>query len=442
MTVRLRALQDRLRGSLFFVPLLFVVGALVLGEAMLVLDEHVDGVPSRFTSTVDSARSVLALVGGATMTFAGIAFSVSLLLFAQASSQYSPRVVHGLFRDPFNKRVIGVVVGTFVYCLVVLRSVRAPLDDTQEAIIPSLAASLSVVLGIVAILSTVAFISHVAHTMDVSTILHRVTDEALMQVRTAWSEVVTDAPAATETSPAVTGRDDVPPDDASVVVFDTQGWVQQVDEDALLVCMPPGARIWLDTGAGRYAIPHTPIARVSPTPGGDAGAVTERFVRAALIIGDTRTLQQDVSYGVRQLADVALKALSPGVNDPTTAQDAMFHLAAVLEAIIRREPPPRQRLGDDGRVLVRLQALTHTEAVDLAFDEVRLAAASQPTVLVYLLEILEQLTVSIDGRADRREAVDALARQAELILDTVARADLPDPDRERVRAAFAHRFPR
>ena len=451
MTVRLRALQERLRGSLFFVPMLFVVGAVVVGEAMLLLDERVDDVPRRLTSTVDSARSVLALVGGATMTFAGIAFSVSLLLIAQASSQYSPRVVHGLFRDPFNKRVIGVVVGTFTYCLVVMRAVRGPLEDGREPTIPNLAVAFAVLLGIVAILSTVAFISHVAHTLDVSTILHRVTEESIAQVRASWPESADDADeshgagASTDTRASTEAPD--PTDDALVIAFTAQGWVQQIDDDRLLAGIPPGTTLHLDTAAGRYAISGTPIAHWWPAPTGpdaaareQAGAAAEELVRSAIVIGDTRTLQQDVSYGVRQIADVALKALSPGVNDPTTAQDAMFHLASVLEEILRRDPPARRRLGDDGRVLVRGQALTHAEAIDLAFDEVRLAAASQPTVLVYLLEILEQLVVAIGDRGDRRDAVDALRRQAGLILDTVARADLPDADAERVRFAYTHRF--
>ena len=435
MRVRLRALQERLRGSLFFVPMVFVVGSVILGEAMLVLDDRVDDVPRRFTSTVDSARSVLALVGGATMTFAGIAFSVSLLLISLASSQYSPRVVHGLFRDPFNKRVIGVVVGTFTYCLVVMREVRGPLDDGRSATIPNLAVALAVILGIVAILSTVAFISHAAHTMDVSTILHRVTDEAIGQVRATWPESRPES----DGDRSDPGRDR-PPDDGFVVRFDRQGWIQQIDDDALLECLEPGACLWLDTAAGRYAIPGTPIGTLSPAPADDDAAErAQLLVRGAMIIGDTRTLQQDVSYGVRQLADVALKALSPGVNDPTTAQDAMFHLGAVLEEIIRRQPPPARRVGDEGRVLVRMQALTHAEAVDLGFDEVRLAAADQPTVLIYLLEILEQLVIAIDGH-DRDDAAAALARQAELITQTVAGSELPEPDRARVYDADRHRF--
>ncbi len=124
MRLRLSSLAERLRASLFFVPLIAVVGAVALGLIGVALDGRLDRraatLPLGLTSTVDSARVRLSTIAGATITFAGIAFSVSLLLIQQASSQYSPRVVHTLFRDPFNKRVMALVVGTFTYCLVVL----------------------------------------------------------------------------------------------------------------------------------------------------------------------------------------------------------------------------------------------------------------------------------------------------------------------------------
>ncbi len=194
MLMRFRWARDGLSSSLFFVPMTFVLSAAVLGEVMLLVDGRVEDLPQRFTATVDSARSVLSVVAGATLAFAAIAFSVSLLLISLASSQYSPRVVHGLFRDPFNKRVMGVVIGTFTYCLVVLRAVRGPLEDSGQAVVPSLSILAAVVLGVISILSIVSFISHSAHSMDVSRILQRVTSEALAAVREQWPEPTSTQP--------------------------------------------------------------------------------------------------------------------------------------------------------------------------------------------------------------------------------------------------------
>jgi len=129
MRLRLNSLMERVRASLFFVPVMGVVISIVGAAFTIWIDSRLDlrgsDVPLGVTSTVASARAVLTTVAGATISFAAIAFSISLLIIQQASSQFSPRVVHTLFRDPFNKRVMGLVMGTFTYCLVVLRSVRA-----------------------------------------------------------------------------------------------------------------------------------------------------------------------------------------------------------------------------------------------------------------------------------------------------------------------------
>ena len=350
------------------------------------------------------------------------------MLISLASSQYSPRVVHGLFRDPFNKQIMGIVIGTFTYCLVVLRAVRGPLEESGQAVVPSISLMLAVVLGVVSVLSIVAFISHSAHLMDVSKILHRVTDEALEQIRTSWSE----------SPPEVDDSDMSRPTEAGfAVTFDRQGWIQQIDHRALLDTMQPGSRMEVETVAGRYAIPNIVLGTVWPRPADEDAA--REAMRAAVVVGETRTMQQDVTYGIRQLADVALKALSPGINDPTTAQDAMFHLGAVLQELLVRNPPARRLDGDGDRVLLLPEAITHEDLVGLAFDEVRVASATQPTVQIYLLELVHLLSESLDSR-DRVEAQTALRRQADLVVEGGEFAELSPYDQERVASAYRNRF--
>ncbi len=431
MLSHLRAWGDRLRSSLFFIPMLCVVGGVVIGEAMLGVDGLVTGINPRLTATVDSARTVLTTVAGATLTFAGIAFSVSLLLISLASSQYSPRVVHGMFRDPFNKRVMGLVIGTFTYCLVVLRAVRGAVEEAGDAIVPSISILLAVALGIVSILAIVAFINHAAHSMDVSNILRRVTEEVLDQASSAWPEPDSDSPRVGQ------GRSPSLPVGAAAVRFSRYGWVQNVDYDRLLGVLPAGTIARLETFAGHYAIQNTPVCHIFPAP--EDGAEISDAVRAAVMVGETRTLQQDLAYGVRQLSDVALKAMSPGINDPTTAHDAISHLGTVLADLLGRQSPARQLSGQDGQVLLVPHATTHEQLVGLAFDEVRIASAEQPTVLIYLLEVLYQVEQSL-AELSRPGAVQALRSQADLIHAMNETADVPETDRERVRVAYAERY--
>lgn len=431
MIIRLRSIREKLKSSLFYTPMLLTLVGLGLGQLFLWVDKQVTDIPTGLTATVDSARAVLGVIAGATIAFAGTAFSVSLLLISLSSSQYSPRVVHGLFRDPFNKRVMGVVIGTFTYCLVVLRAVRSPLEDGGNAVVPSLSIAMAVLLGITTLLAIVGFISHAAHSMDISKILHGVTEAAIEQVSAQWGDEGKAGPGRDETA------GERAPDDAFAITFERHGWVQQIDRDALLGALEPGATMWLDTVAGRYAITATPLCWITPPPSDPE--LVERRVRDAVAVGQTRTAQDDVTYGVRQLADVALKALSPGINDPTTAQDAMFHLGALVRELLVRPVPGRRLSGEEGRALVMSQACTHAEAVGLAFDEIRLASAGMPTVQIYLLEILHLLADSL-GSAATAETVAALRRQADLVLELNDMADLPALDRERVRSAHRARF--
>ncbi|MEP7054192.1 MAG: DUF2254 domain-containing protein [Actinomycetota bacterium] len=431
MRLRLSVLAERLRASLFFVPMFAVVAAVLAGFLGLAIDRHLGEqttLPLGLTSTVASARAVLSTIAGATITFAGIAFSISLLIIQLASSQYSPRVVHTLFRDPFNKRVMALVVGTFTFCVIVLRSVRSPLEDSGRAVVPNLSVAVAVLLGIGTILAIVAFINHSAHTMDVSEILERVRREAIGHARAEWN-------------PADPNRQDSPAPAFSgpywVVRFDRSGWVQQIDREALLRCAPAASILQLDTFPGRYAIEGTPLCTLSPPPPDPAHI--ERRIRNAIAIGNTRTMQQDVSYGLRQLADVALKALSPGINDPTTAQDAIFHATAVLAELLRRDPPPQLQHGPDGQQLVVLQQPTHADLVALTFDEIRRAAAAHPAVCIYLLEALHLLKESLSARR-LDDCIELLAEQARFIVAACETADLLPADIDQVRRAFAKRF--
>jgi len=429
--LRLSSWADRLRASFFLVPMTAVFVAVGAGLLSVAIDSRLDPdqteLPLGVGSTVESARALLGTIAGATITFAGIAFSISLLLIQLASSQYSPRVTHTLFRDPFNKWVMATVMGTFTYCLIVLRSVRSPLQEGGQAVIPNLSVAIAVVLGIITVLAIVALIDHNAHAMDVSEILDRVTRETVAQIRKEWQPLDVEA--------AATGRARPPHFvTEAVVCFDRSGWVQQIDTDALLRCDPRAASIVVNTYPGRFAVEGTALCSIS-VPLQDSVAV-EAQIRAATVIGKTRTMQQDVSYGLRQVVDVALRALSPGVNDPTTAQDAIFRATVILAELLRHQPPPEVQERKGGGWLVLPEAPTHRDLIGLGFDEIRRAAASQPTVCTYLLEALRLLRPS----ADATDGAAAIPEQAGLVVTGCEAAGPLPADFDAVRRAHRSRF--
>jgi uncharacterized membrane protein len=428
MRVRLAAAVDRLRSSLFFLPTLAMAVALAVAWFSVEVDSRLDDaadIPLVLTSTVDGARSILSTVAAATISFAGIAFSIALLVIQLASSQYSPRVVHTLFRDPFNRRIVALVVGTFTYCIVVLRSVRGPLEQGGEAVIPNLSVAIAVLLGIGSILGIVAFINHSAHSMDVSEILQQATAETISQVHAAWepADQSVPPPAAVALEPA-----------DLVIRVDEGGWLQRLDLRALEALVPPGGSLELHSSPGRYVVAGAALCSVAGAI--DDPARVEAAVHRSVVVGASRTMQHDPMYGLRQIVDVGVRALSPGINDPTTAQDAIFHMAAVVTEMLRHDPPPPVRSCVGGGQL-RMPSHSHDDVVALAFDELRRAAAPHPTVSIYLLEAIGLIrrTLALDGLVGRADELD---RQAELVLRGSDAADnLLDEDRELVRRAHA-----
>jgi uncharacterized membrane protein len=206
----------------------------------------------------------------------------------------------------------------------------------------------------------------------------------------------------------------------------------------MLAGLPDGATARVDTVAGRYAIERAVLCRISPPPEHDDEDAVRAAMCGAVVVGPTRTMQQDVSYGLRQLADIAVKALSPGINDPTTAQDAIFHAAAVLSEMLRRDPPPVE-LKRGSATIILAQQPTPDELVRLAFAETRRAAAGQPAVCVYLLEAIELLVESLraGGLEDR---TTELVRQAHLVAIGASRQDPLAEDVAEVAEAYAKRF--
>lgn len=441
MLIRLRAMWEGFRGSLFFVPFLFLLLAALLAEGMIVLDtelrERGVELPALLSSTVDSARALLGTIAAATITVAGIAFSVSLLLIQLASSQFSPRVLREFFRDSFTKRILGLVVGTFVFCLLVLRAVRGSVGEAGQAVIPNLSVFVALVLGIVSILGIVAFINHSAHSMEAAEIIRRITGETREMIERLWpasedrAEEEQEPPSHEYPAPSDEG-------DALVVTARAGGWVQQVDPGKLLDAASDGGTIRLEIHPGDFVVEGRPICTIWPQPEDEHRAIKE--AREAIRIGRGRTMQQDVDYGIRQLVDIALRALSPGINDPTTAQEVIVHLGAVLRVLLLRDPPQTfWRDGRDRRLYMPHEP-GHADLVDLAFDQIRRAGAAQPSIAVAQLESLGMLRGSL-VEADLTDRLPPIRREARLVLEEAERAGVRPEDLERVRgAALASRL--
>lgn len=483
---------------MFFSPMLAILAAIGLGIGLSYLDNYltenqVSESPSVLTTSVDSARSLLATIAGATISFAGTAFSVSLLVIQLSSSQYSPRIVHTIFKDPFNRRIVAMVVGTFTYCLIVMRSVDSRINagpnNRSVNTVPNVSVAVAVILGILSILAIVAFIDHAAHTMDISQLLETITRDTIAQIRTNWKEDDEEEEeekeeernadkGVTENNNSlhhqdgkkhntIKGEESMAEelDDCHVVRFRSSGWVQEVDFEALKKLVPEHGYMRLHTLAGRYAIPGAAVCSVYPSPITTSSSMQQKNeptedattkeeqekeelsmldkyddnILDAIMIGLYRTMRSDASYGLRELVDVTLRALSPGINDPTTAQDGIFHTAAVVIEFLQRIPPKSVIETDHGGKMFVNEQHDYDSIVRLAYDEVRRCAASSPTVGLYLLESLRLIRDSLAASGHDRRAPE-IERQARLIEEGIRNASHIEEDYIFIAQARRDRF--
>lgn len=387
----------RVRDSLWFVPSVAVVVATVL--AILAVQIPTPDSTSElarlwlFGGGAAGARSMLSAIAGSLITVTGVVFSVTIVALQLASSQFTPRVLVSFVADRVNQAVLGVFIGTFTYTLLVLRTIRSAADD-RELFVPHVAVTLALLLLLVSIAALIIYINHSARSIQASVILHRETLRTLRRVDALFPERVG--------HPAGDISDDAQ-DDAlaagapGMVTASRSGYLQGLHADALWKLEAAhGTRpitIRMEIPVGAFVFPGTQLASVWPADAVDQRL--ERAVRDAFALGPERTIEQDVEFGLIVIADIALRALSPGINDPTTATQCIDRLTEILAALGTREPPPRARQSPDGTMRLLMHSITFSGAVSLAFNQIRLFGAENPVIASRLLQALCELATVV-----------------------------------------------
>lgn len=373
--VRLRQLLHEVGQGLLVIPLVFVVGAVALSQVMVRVDSRLEdsGLPEGFETSVDAAQAILAAIAGGLLTSVTLLLSLVLVAVQLAASQFSPRTLRDWTGDGTQQVAIGLVMGTSVYCLLVLRETRALGDDFQ--VIPHLSVLLAVALGVASLVAVLLSVDKLTNSLRIGSVTKSITDETVALIQLA-EKVRLSAP---ESSAARSEK----PTGAVAVPSDRSGWIQQIDEQEILDALPDGATAWMATSLGSYAFAEAPLLWVWPDTVDDG---TARRLRSAVALGDQRTMQQDVGYGILQLVDIAVRALSPGINDPNTAGDVIVSLGTILLEVWSGDEQQPVRSGD-GKTLIR-QTVGHREFLESAFGPLRRYGAGDPSVVATMIRTL------------------------------------------------------
>lgn len=221
--------------------------------------------------------------------------------------------------------------------------VRAPLEQGGEAVVPSLSVAVAVVLGVAATLVILAYVNYIGHAMRVGNLIEHVTNETVAGLHHLPLHQVGDVSLDSTQEPHPEGS-------GYVVRAQRSGWIQQAPSQALLAAIPAGSVVQLDVRVGVFVPADRPLCTVWPVP--EDPTRVEALLREAIQLCPARTMQEDLAFGIRQLSDIALRALSPAVNDPTTAYEVIVHLGAILRQLLLRDLPPITHLWT-GRTMAR-----------------------------------------------------------------------------------------
>ncbi|EME66662.1 hypothetical protein G352_03646 [Rhodococcus ruber BKS 20-38] len=408
---RRQVFVEAIRSRLWPVPAAAVLLAVLAGIGMPELDAAVD---DRLPPTVagylfgggaDAAREVLSAIAGSLITVTSLTFSLTLVTLQLASSQYSPRLLRTFAADRVVQRTLGLFLATFVYALTVLRTVRS--DTGDSAFVPQLAVTTAYLLAVTSVLALVLFLGHLVRQIRVEAVLE--------QVRADTCETAARLlPADRQDRPTLP----VPPASPHYVEAASSGFLVELDEHALLAAAEQAeAVVWVSRPVGSPVLAGTPVAswwslHPQPVTEDEARRLCER-VRGALRTGSERTAVQDIGYGLRQLTDVVVRALSPGINDPTTAVHGLVSCTAVLGDLLALRLGPYPLCDEHGRVRVVLARPTFAELLDLVCTQPRLYGADDPAVLDALLSMLRELAWKAATAQQRAAITDQLGRLRE-----------------------------
>ncbi len=416
--MRLRQLWDDLKTSLWFRPALWVIGLGALALALTSLDENLERflTPDQlsrlsliFGGGPEAARTLLGAVSASMLTVATLAYSIAMVAIVQTANAFSPRILRHYLGDTVQQHVLGVLMGTFLYCLLVLRVVGR---DAPGLFVPTLSITVAVVLALLSLASFIYFIHHVSHSIEVRHIVKIIRQEAEDLFDEVFPETLgrpwpqADPPPLPTTAPAL-------------VRATRPGYIQFIAPDEMLaVARDADVLVRLEPMPGDYVLPGLPLASVWP-----AEKLTERLadsLRGAVEFGSERTLAQDLLFSMRQLSDIALRALSPAVNDPSTAMNCMDVMGSLLTQMALHPPVTPYRCDADGVLRVIARGPTFDSMLDQAFNQIRHYAATDLACTWRLLEVCGQLGHTAPWPGQREALwrhVTMVARSADRHLD-------------------------
>lgn len=423
---KFKQLWSNLRSSFWFMPSLIVIASIAFAAVLVEADSIGSDLwlarwPRLFGTGADGARQMLSTLAGSMMSVMGITFSMTLVALALASSQYTSRILRNFMGSRVTQLTLGIFAGNFAYCLVVLRTIHG---GGVNEFVPSLAVFFAFVLALGSVGVLVFFIHHIASSIQASSIIASIAQDTITSIERLFPERLGHGPDEDEDQDQV--LQSVEEMNWCPVPADSDGYIQSVNNDALLrLARDRKTVVRMERGVGAFVVQNT--ALVSLALEAPPEQETIKAINAAYSIDRFRTVEQDPAFGIRQIVDMALKALSPGVNDTSTAVMCVDYLTAILAHLASRKFPASLRY-EGGRLRVITIAPTFESLLDEAFDQIRGSAIGNVGIMARMLSAIETLASLTTSPRRRR----ALHEQVLWIAELAGRTTESAHERERL----------
>jgi uncharacterized membrane protein len=413
---------DELKATFWFIPVLIIVTALCLAFGLIYIDSVAEFQPGKtarylFTGSADSARQVLSIIAGAMIGVAGTVFSITLVVLSLASSQFGPRILKNFMYDRINQVVLGTYISTFIYCLIVLNSIKGGDDFT---FVPIFSVLFSLIVSVGNIVLLIIFIHHTAVSIQADNIIANIYESLSGSIK--------------KIDPDDEGQGiylDTVVEEEQLKMLHTyrypvkvlkSGYLQYLDRDSFLeFAVKHQALIEVFCRPGDYLVEGMELGTVFSNKKMEGKELDQ--CKSYYRTGRVRTPQQDIEHSIHQIVEIACRAISPGINDPFTAIACIDNLTSTLCYLSGIKFPSRHRFDKEGTLRLIVKPLTYEGVVDAAFNQIRQFGYAIPSVAIRMMEAFIVITNFVNEQAQK----DIIKKHALMVLN-MAKNSFEEPN--------------
>jgi len=427
---KLQYFWDELNGSFWFIPILMLLITMSSAIGFVYLDSQIAYSPEGvlkyiLPASVESARSILGIIAGAMIGVAGTVFSITLVVLTLASSQLGSRLVRNFMYDKLNQVVLGTYVSSYVYCLIIISSIK---EKESFNFVPAISVLVALALAIAGIILLVIYIHHVSMSIQSDKVISDISDAMSKSIRKLFPDDI-----GYEEEKRTPDIDKLKQKYAfkQEVRCKRSGYLQSVDGDGLLsIAQENDCITILYHRPGDYLVQNMVLCEVFCNE--ECSEEIHDKILDNFIIGKIRTPLQDAEFSIRQMVEVASRALSPGVNDPNTAIACIDNLTSVMCYLTGVKFPTPYRYDSDNKLRVIADNHTFAGMLNAAFNQIRQYAEGSPSVMIRLLEAM----ISINSFARTSNQKKQIAQHAKMVMKAAERTFHENRDMEDMKERF------